>query len=303
MNPCEICQTNQHLDRHHVTPRGMGGSKDPAVHADENLATLCRSCHRSIHEGAWLLERSPEGIRITDRHTGREIMRRLHAPDFDAPSFFQLLNLMDGSLTDALAQVPYLDDEQLVEAFRASRTLGKRSWLLQAAILYEAQRRSVYGERSLEAIARRFEISLRQAEKYALVWRLFFASSGADDQDGRGGKNVNVDAFSLEECSWYVVAATESPEPQRWLAYAQDRKAESPRYSISDFRGDIRQAAGAGIRVLGETAAPAVEPPPRITWDCPWVKPYCTRSGRPLPAEECRCDEQADLNDGKLAAL
>jgi hypothetical protein len=303
MKSCEICQTSQHLDRHHVTPRGMGGSKNPTVLADGNLISLCRKCHRNIHEGAWLLERSPEGIRITDRHTGREVMRRLHSSDFDASSFFQLLNLMDGSLTDALAEVLYLDDEQLVEAFRASRSLGKRSWLLQAAILYEAQRRSVYGERSLEAIARRFEISLRQAEKYALVWRLFFASGEGDDQGGQGGKNVNVDAFSLQECSWYVVAATESPEPQRWLAYAQDRKAESPRYSISDFRGDIRQAAGAGIRVLGETTAPAPEPPPRIPWDCPWVKPYCTRSGRPLPAEECRCEEQSDFNDGKPAAL
>ena len=299
MQSCEICQKTQHLDRHHVLARRMGGSKDPAVHAEENLATLCRSCHHSIHEGGWELERSPEVLRLVDRRTGQEIMRRLHAPDFDASSFFQVLNLMDGSLADALTQVPYLDDEQLVEAFRASRSLGKRSWLLQAAILYEAQRRSVYGDRSLEAIARRFETSLRQAEKYALVWRLFFASDEADDHDGRAAKNVNVDAFSLEEPSWYVVAATESPEPQRWLAYAQDKKAESPRYSISDFRGDIQQAGGAGIRVLEETTAPAPGPAPRIPWDCPWVKPYCIRSGRPLPAEQCRCEEQTDFNDGK----
>ena len=268
----------------------MGGSKDPAVHAEENLTTLCRSCHRNIHEDGWELERSPEGIRITDRHTGHEIMRRLHAPDFDASSFFQLLNVMDGSLADALTQLPYLDDEQLVEAFRASRSLGKRSWLLQAAILYEAQRRSVYGDRSLEAIARRFETSLRQAEKYALVWRLFFASDGTEGSDGQGAKNVNVDAFSLEEPSWYVVAATESPEPQRWLAYAQDKKAESPRYSISDFRGDIQQAGGADIRVLEERMPQSPGPAPRIPWDCPWVKPYCTRSGKPVLAEDCRCE-------------
>jgi len=299
VDACEICGTNRNLDRHHLIPRRMGGSKSIAVNSNGNLVTLCRGCHRNIHEGGWEMERSPEGIRIIDRRTGREIMRRLHAPDFDASSFFQLLNLMDGSLADALTQVPYLDDEQLVEAFRASRALGKRSWLLQAAILYEAQRRSVYGDRSLEAIARRFETSLRQAEKYALVWRLFFASDEADDQDGRGAKNVNVDAFSLEEPSWYVVAATESPEPQRWLAYAQDKKAESPRYSINDFRQEIQQAVGAGIRVLEETTPPAPGPPPRIPWDCPWVKPYCTRSGRPLPAEQCRCEEQTDSNDGK----
>ena len=300
---CALCSTTRGLDRHHVIPRRMGGSRDASVLGEGNLITLCRTCHRNIHEGGWEMERSPEGIRITDRHTGREVMRRLHASDFDASSFFQLLNLMDGSLADALTQLPYLDDEQLVEAFRASRSLGKRSWLLQAAILYEAQRRSVYGDRSLEAIARRFETSLRQAEKYALVWRLFFAPDGAEGSDGRGAKNVNVDAFSLEEPSWYVVAATESPEPQRWLAYAQDKKAESPRYSISDFRGDIQQAVGAGIRVLEETTPPAPGSPPRIPWDCPWVKPYCTRSGRPMPAEECRCEEETAVKEGKPTGL
>jgi len=99
-----------------------------------------------------------------------------------------------------------------------------------------------------------------------------------------------------------VVAATESPEPQRWLAYAQDKKAESPRYSISDFRGDIQQAVGADIRVLEERPPQPPDPAARIPWDCPWVKPYCTRSGRPSPAEECRCEEQTDSNDGKPAA-
>ncbi len=75
---------------------------------------------------------------------------------------------------------------------------------MEAAILYEAQRRSVYGDRSLEGIARRFEISLRQAQKYALVWRLFFARDGQNseheeaDSQVRGSESVNVDAFWLD---------------------------------------------------------------------------------------------------------
>lgn len=131
----------------------MGGSRRPLVHSEDNLITLRRRCHRNLHEGEWELERSPQVLRSVDRRTGQEIMRRFQASDFDASSFFQLLNVMDGSLADALTQVPYLDDEQLVEAFSASRSLGKRSWLLQAATFYEAQRRSIYGDRSLEAIA------------------------------------------------------------------------------------------------------------------------------------------------------
>src|SRR5436309_2023751 len=68
---CEICGTNRTLDRHHVVSRGMGGSKNPELHSDENLMTLCRHCHRNIHEGGWVLER---GIRITSCD------RRQHRP-------------------------------------------------------------------------------------------------------------------------------------------------------------------------------------------------------------------------------
>src|SRR2546428_9330448 len=212
---------NRTLDRHHVRSRGMGGSKDPTIHSEENLITLCRRCHQNIHEGGWQLECSSQLLRVVDRRTGQEVMRRRYDPDFDPATFFHLLNVVDGSLTQALSAIAYLDDEQLVEAFRSSQSLGKQSWLLQAAILHEAQRRSVHGDRSLEAIARRFEISVRQAEKYALVWRLFFAPDLEGDESNES-KSVNVDVFSLDEPSWYVVAATESPAPRRWLAYADD---------------------------------------------------------------------------------
>ncbi len=49
MNPyCEICGVLRNLDPHHVIPKRMGGSKDPAVHDEGNVMTLCRSCHRIL---------------------------------------------------------------------------------------------------------------------------------------------------------------------------------------------------------------------------------------------------------------
>jgi len=215
----------------------MGGSRDASVHAQSNLLTLCRRCHRNLHEGGWSISLSETELRVTDARSGTEVMRRLYRQGFDASAFLSGFNEMESLLGEGIGSIAFLDDEQLVEAFRISRTVGKKAWLVQAAILYEAQRRSVYGEGRVVAIARQFEIGVRQAEKYALVWRTFFNRDEMPEAlHGPSTNSVNVDAIFLEEPSWYVVAATESPEPHKWLAYAQDRKAENPRYSISDFR-------------------------------------------------------------------
>jgi len=251
---CGVCGDSRNLDQHHIQPKGMGGSKDPAIEAPENKITLCRTCHRNIHDHRWLLQHSDQELRVVDPQTGELVMRRLFSKDFDAPAFFHQLAASEDCLERLIHDVPFLTDEQLVEAFASAHSLGKRAWIIQAAILYEAQQRSVYGDHSLEAIARRFDISLRQAQKYALVWKLYF-------RDG-----VNVDAILLNEPSWYVVAASESTEPEFWLGHAQDRKAQDPRYSIAEFREDIRlgkEAIGAGI----ETPIPP----------CPWQTSHCQK--------------------------
>ncbi len=171
---CEICGITRNLDRHHIKFRGMGGSRDPEIHAESNLLTLCRDCHRKVHQGPWALEHSSEGIRVLDRNTGEQVMRRFYSTELDVPGLFQQLNQVEEFLSRLSQSLPYLADDQLVEAFAYASSYGKRSWLIQAAVLYEAQQRSIYGDQALEAIARRFEISLRQAQKYALAWKTFF---------------------------------------------------------------------------------------------------------------------------------
>ena len=241
------------MDRHHVIPRRMGGTKDPKVHDESNLMTLCRSCHRNLHEARWELVRTPVGIEVLDANTGERVMRRLINPDLDVPALFQLLNLTEETLGRLHESLAYFTDDQLVAAYGYSCSFGKRSWLIQAAILYEAQQRSTYGEHTLEAIARRFDISLRHAQKYSLVWKTFFAQDGNDGT----GENVNIDAILLDEPSWYVVAVTETKEPETWLAYAQDRKMQDSRYSVSTFRRDILVARiTAGVMDSKEAGQP-----------------------------------------------
>ena len=175
-------------------------------------------------------------------------------------------------------------------------TNSKHAWLVQAAILHEAQARSIYGEETLVAVARRFEISLRQAEKYAAVWETFFSSS--EDPV----KNVNVDAIALQEPSWYIVAASETNDPHAWLAYAQDRKLSDPRYSVSALRRDIRAARlQASIHDARVGRGMDVEEDPN-QWRCPWVRAFCTRDGRPLPTAACQaCELRCETADSAAA--
>jgi hypothetical protein len=285
---CSICSSRRDIDRHHVVPRRMGGSRDEQVHAQSNLLTRCRRCHRNIHEGGWVVTRSETELRVTDTRTGTEVMRRIYGQGFDAGAFLAGFSQIELVLGEGLGSIGFLDDEQLVEAFRNSRTVGKKAWLVQAAILHEAQRRSVYGEGMLVGIARQFEIGVRQAEKYALVWGTFFEDNDTREAAEGATNSVNVDAIFLGEPSWYVVAATESPAPHKWLAYAQDRKAENPRYSISDFRSDIHSAHPEIVEDL--ISGDAADHKRQRWWRCPWVQPFCTRNGRPIPVEECGCD-------------
>ncbi len=282
---CEICGAIYNLDRHHVIPRRMGGSKDPTVHSESNLMTLCRGCHRNFHNGVWDLVRSPEGFWVLDKHTGDLVMRRLNNPDLDPSSMLQRLNSAEVALSELFDMLPYLTDDMLGEVFSYASSFGKRAWLIQAAVLYEAQQRSIYGDRSLEAIARRLEISLRQAQKYALVWKTFFAGDG-------GEENVNVDVFSLQESSWYVIAATETNDPEKWLSYAQDRKAEDARYSVSWFRQDIQLSRLPEESINGKVSLEGleitVELPSLENRACPWIRRLCVKLGKPVSLEACQ---------------
>ena len=168
-----------------------------------------------------------------------------------------------------------------MEAFNYAAGFGKRSWLVQAAVLYEAQERSIYGKQSLEAIARRFEIGIRQAQKYALVWKVFFQRDETEEY-------VNIDAIVLDQPSWYVVAATETKEPEKWLAYAQDRKQEDPRYSVASFRRDVQRSnLDTNGHERGYPDEPDVPLPTVIRQDCPWLRLVCIHSGRLVPVDDC----------------
>jgi hypothetical protein len=154
--------------------------------------------------------------------------------------------------------------------------------LVQAAILHEAQQRGTYRERNLEAIARRFDIGLRQGEKYALDCKVFFSRHVQEEY-------VNIDAILLDEPSWYVVAATETADPEKWLGFDQDHKQEGPRYSVATFRRDM-QVAGLLTGLANRTENTETDALSSMLEHrtCPWIKWFCTRSGKPVLVNDCQ---------------
>ena len=131
-------------------------------------------------------------------------------------------------------------------------------------------------------VAPRFDISIRHAQKYASVWKVFFARAEESE-------SVNIDAILLDEPSWCVVAVTETNKLEEWLAYAQDRKAADPRYSLVAFwRDNVIARVDRGIADTMEMREAGVELPElKPSWACPWVKLLCMRTGRPIPFRQC----------------
>ena len=264
---CEICGTYHNLEVHHIEPRRMGGSKRPEIEAPSNKATLCRSCHTQVTEQRWHLERTDHQLLVTEVATGEVVLRRLFNPDFSPSQYFQELNLLEPQLEALLQGIPYLSDDQLVEVFQYLRSIGKQSWKVQAAILWEAKERSVYGDRAWEGMGRSFGIGWRQAYNLARVWEVFFKEEGGV---------CNRLQSPLEESTWYVVAAG-TENPHFWLGYAEDQKAQNPSYSISDFKAELAAAGGAIEDPISERSGP-----------CPWLQMYCLRKGEPVSREVCR---------------
>jgi hypothetical protein len=201
--------------------------------------------------------------------TGEVVVRRLFDPDFSPSQYFQELNLLEPRLDALLQGIPYLSDDQLVELFQYLRSIGKHSWKAQAAILWEAKERSVYGDRAWEAMGRTFGIGWRQAYNLAKVWEVFFL--GED-----GGFCTQVQNCSLQEVTWYVVSSR-TDAPHFWLGYAEDQKAQNPSYSISDFKADLAVAGQCKEDSVSSRATP-----------CQWLQMYCTRKGEPVSREVCR---------------
>jgi len=42
---CQYCGSTYGIERHHIKPKGMGGTWNPEIHSEENRCDLCPLCH------------------------------------------------------------------------------------------------------------------------------------------------------------------------------------------------------------------------------------------------------------------
>ncbi len=119
-------------------------------------------------------------------------------------------------------------------------------------------------------MGRSFGIGWRQAYNLARVWEVYFR--------GEKGEYCNqLQNCSLQEVTWYIVAS-ETEAPHFWLAYAEDRKAEDPSYSVADFREEIRIAGAKTDDPLFPESDPQ---------RCRWLRVYCTKLRRVVRPGDC----------------
>lgn len=77
---------------------------------------------------------------------------------------------------------------------------------------------------------------------------------------------------------------------------------EDPRYSVATFRRDIQVATlTQGVAEVEESVRPETELPTLDNRTCPWIRPLCTRSGRPIQIDDCSDCELKTPSPTKLA--
>jgi len=192
-----------------------------------------------------------------------------------SPRAFASFQSLERGLHELLFGIPYLTDDQLVELFASLGAFDRGAWKAKAAILWEAKQRSAYGDRAWEAMGKTFGIGWRQAYNLARVWQVFFAG-----EDGQFC--TQVQCSSLDEVSWYIAAA-ETDDPKFWLAYAEDRKAENPYYTVADFRDEMQVAGARKEAAQSESTGSRT---------CRWVRVYCARLDQVVSPDRCSgCEE------------
>lgn len=230
---CELCGDYAITD-HHIQHRSMGGDDH-----DHNLIVLCPDCHSRTHAekfgGPTLdITKDGEGLRVVDRASGEVLLDRATPPEgFNLPQWIYRFQKGPGLLRRA-AQVyfRYLSEEQMIEVAHVLDELDEENWLAKATLLRIAKLRIPWGERKekWEAIVQAF--GLEKSQGYKLVKA---ADLWEQDADFRSTGNISPPHPDV------ILLAHTKGDPIAAMELYDDRKAQNPRYSLTQFKEDLKQ--------------------------------------------------------------
>jgi len=222
---CVACGSTTNLEAHHVKFRSRGGKEE------DNLVMLCRACHKKRHDELIDISLDGDTLVVTDKVTG-EIKRRPLVPQVNTgPS--ELVN--EARVIQTWADLMLYSerlreetDESLKTLYDEIRTLKHRLWMVQAAIINEMQARASYGDGVAAHVAQALGCSERTVQSRGQIYREIISKPECSQACER-----------LLGESWYKEAVS-TDDPVHWINYADERKIENPRYTVAQFREEIR---------------------------------------------------------------
>ena len=227
---CENCGTTRNAEVHHIEPRRMGGSRRPEIEAPSNKAVLCRSCHTQITEQRWRLDAptasswSPKWRRERSSPAASSTPTSGRRSTSTSSTFWR-----PASTPSSRGSIPH--------GRPARRPLVLLSWPRPARL--ESPGGNPVGGQAEKRLRGPGLGSHGAQLRHRLAAGVQPSSSVGGLLQGGGGHILqSIAKLTLEEATWYVVAAG-ADNPHFWLAYAEDRKAENPAYTTSDFREEI----------------------------------------------------------------
>lgn len=90
--------------------------------------------------------------------------------------------------------------------------------------------------------------------------------------------------------TWYIAAA-ETDDPKFWLAYAEDRKAENPYYTVADLRDEIRLVGARREATQAQSTG---------SLKCRWVRVYCARLDQVVAPDRCPGCEELNIRPKEM---
>lgn len=223
---CVVCgRTEGRLEQHHVLYRSRGGEEEG------NLVLLCQSCHARVHAERLALSLEGTMLSVLDKDTGEMQLKPVAGQIATGPSVLvdqarsvqDWLNLM--IYADRLQQEP---DEVLATLYDELRALKHTLWMVQAAIINLMQSRANYGDGTAKHVATALGCSERTVQSRGQIYREIISKPECAQACER-----------LQGESWYREAVS-SDDPIRWINHADERKVAEPRYTIAQFRAEMR---------------------------------------------------------------